>query len=131
LAAAVAALALLAAPAAVGQECAETQQSARVGAPFEIALPANPSTGYGWRIDKAASAGLELVAIEDRGMGTPSEGKPGHPLVGAPASYTWLITPRGRGSVRLVIDYDRPWETGPPTKTHTFLIDIAGGSQVQ
>lgn len=128
LATAVAALALLAAPAAVGQERTEVQRSARVGVPFEIALSANPSTGYGWRIDEKASTGLERIAIEDRGIAQPPADKPRQPIVGSPVTHAWLITPRQRGSVRLVLEYSRPWETGPPGKTHVFLIDIANGA---
>ena len=119
------AFALLAGHAATAQEHSETQREARVGAPFEIALPANPSTGYGWRVNEASSVGLQHVAIEDRGASSPAS-KAERPIVGAPVLHTWLVTPRQRGSVRLVLDYGRPWETGPPAKTHVFLIDIAG-----
>jgi predicted secreted protein len=118
LALAVAALAWLVAPAAVGQERTETPRSVRVGMPFEIALAANPSTGYGWRIDEKTSTGLERIAIEDRGTASPRADRPRQPIVGAPVTHTWLITPLQPGPVRLVLDYSRPWETGTPAKTH-------------
>jgi len=125
LAPAVIALSLLAGS-AEAQERSETQRKAEVGAPFEIALVANPSTGYQWQVQTASSSGLQLIAIDDLGTSSPPS-KGGRPLIGAPVIHTWLVTPRQAGSVRLVLTYSRPWEHAPPLKTHIFLIDIAAG----
>jgi predicted secreted protein len=120
-------LTLLSVHAAMTQELiTETHRKADVGTPFEIALMANPSTGYQWQVQEASSTGLQLVTIEDLGTAS-SASTADRPIVGAPTMHTWRITPRQPGSVRLVLNYSRPWETGPAAKTHVFLIDIAGG----
>ena len=80
----------------------ETQRKADVGVPFEVALVANPSTGYGWQIDQGASLDLQNITIEDLGTGSAAS-KSDRPILGAPAMHTWRITPRQRGSVRLVL----------------------------
>jgi inhibitor of cysteine peptidase len=128
---AVAALTLLslAGSGVLAQERSETRQSATIGVPFEIALPSNPSTGYQWRIDTSASSNLQNVRIDDLGTSSPPSGGR-QPLIGAPVTQRWVTTPLGVGSVRLVLTYSRSWESVPPAKTHTFLIDVTdGGSQ--
>ncbi len=112
---------------ALAQEQSETRQSATVGVPFEITLVANPSTGYQWRIDRSSSANLESVRIEDLGT-SPPRSKDGRPLIGAPVTHNWLIAPLEAGSVRLVLTYSRAWESEPPAKTHTFVIEVADGN---
>ena len=109
--------------AAVAQERSETHKKASVNAPFEITLTANPSTGYVWKIDEAASSGLDLLTVEDLGT-SPQPSKGGKPLIGAPVIQTWLVTPRTKGTARLVLIWLRPWEKEPPEKTHVFKIDI-------
>jgi predicted secreted protein len=117
---------LLAAAAAMAQEKSETWKKIDLDTPFEIALVTNPSTGFGWQIDKAASTGLERLAIDDLGT-SPVPQQSGRPLVGAPVIHTWLITPRRTGTARLVLIYLRGFnkEREPPIKVHIFHIDIA------
>jgi predicted secreted protein len=101
--AAVAALALLSLTSSevLAQEQSETRHSATIGVPFEIELPANPSTGYQWGIDTSASSNLQNVKIENLGT-SPQPSKGGEPLIGAPVTHRWVTTPLGVGSVRLV-----------------------------
>ena len=127
LAIAVVAFALLAIHGGTAQEGSQTRRMAEVGVPFEIALMANPSTGYQWQVQDSSSVGLQRIAIEDLGTSS-AVSKAERRLVGAPTMHAWRITPRQCGPVRLVLNYSRPWETGPPAKTHVFLIDIAGGA---
>ena len=68
-----------------------------------LSLPGNPSTGYAWHINDAASTGLDLVAIESRGYGPPASD-----LIGAPAPTLFAVTCIGTGEVRLVFDYVSP-----------------------
>jgi len=105
----------------MAQERAETKREANVGKAFDISLESNPSTGYRWQLQKSASSGLHRITIQDRGI---SASKDGAKRMGAPGMHAWRITPRRSGTVRLVLGYGRPWEKRPPTKTHTFLIDI-------
>jgi inhibitor of cysteine peptidase len=117
------ALALLLPLGAAAQERSETYKKASVGDGFEITLPANPSTGYQWSIDTAASRNLALVTVEDLGT-SPQPSKDGQPLVGAPVLHSWLVEPQARGTAHLVLVWRRPWEKEPPEKIHTFNIDI-------
>lgn len=103
-------------------ESTETKRDAFLNAPFEIALIANPSTGYKWRIDAMASSGLDGLAIEHAGM-TPPPCRDGRPLVGARSIESWLVTPSARGMSRLVFVYSRPGSDDPPKSLHTFIIE--------
>lgn len=105
------------------QEHSETRKKVSVNTPFEIALVTNPSTGYRWTIDAAASANLNRLNIEDLGTSPPPQ-RGGRPLIGAPVIQTWLVTPMARGSAWLVLTYHRPGERGPE-KIHAFSLDIA------
>jgi len=68
-----------------------------------LSLPANPSTGYAWVLDEAASTGLDLVLVEDRGYGPPDS-----TLIGAPAPAIFAVICVAPGPVRLVFDYVSP-----------------------
>ena len=76
-----------------------------------------------WKVDTAASQGLERLKVEDLGM-SPTPQRDGRPLVGAPVIRTWLVTSHARGAFRLVLIYQRPWEKGPPEKIHVFSLDV-------
>ena len=115
-------LALVSAAVGEEQEKSETWKKAKVEAPFDIALITNPSTGYGWQIDKAASSGLDSIDIEDLGT-SPQPQRNGAPLIGAPVIRTWLVTPHKAGTAQLVLGYARASE--PPVKTHVFHIEIS------
>jgi predicted secreted protein len=74
-----------------------------LGGDITLSLPANPSTGYQWVLDEAASTGLDLVRLEDRGHGPPVSGQ-----IGAPAEKLFAAVCRAPGPVRLVFDYVSP-----------------------
>lgn len=106
-------------------ETTQSQHSARAGEAIELALKSNPSTGYRWEIDSDASAGLELIGVEELPVSAPVR-RGGEPVVGAPVEQRWRISARAKGAVRLVLVYRRSWESLPPAKRHTATIDIAG-----
>lgn len=68
-----------------------------------LKFPANPSTGFHWVLDEAASTGLDLVTVEDRGYGEPET-----TMLGAPAPAFFAVHCTGMGPVRLVFDYTSP-----------------------
>lgn len=107
-------------------ELTTSRHAARVGAAFELALGSNPSTGYRWEIDRAASSGLDLIGIEELPAGRPAAARDAPPLAGAPSDQRWRITARARGPAKLVLVYRRVWETVAPVKRHDATIDIAG-----
>ena len=115
---------LLIASVAAAREITETAKTVHVDVPFDIRLVTNPSTGYSWMIDTAASQGLESLKVEDLGV-SPAPQRDGRALVGAPVIQTWLVTPHVRGAFRLVLIYQRPWENRPPEKSHVFNISVA------
>ena len=104
-------------------ERTETRRDASLHATFEIAMIANPSTGYEWHIDAAASTGLGHLSIEHAGMTGPPCND-GQPLVGARSIESWLVTPSGRGRSRLVFVYSRPGGDDPPLAIYTFNIEV-------
>lgn len=104
-------------------ERSEDRRQATVGNAFEIVLQANPSTGYDWAIDTGTSDGLAQIAIEDLGLGSGS-GEGQRPLVGAPRTRSWRMTPTAPGLVRIVLAYRRPWEAAAPARIHTLHVEI-------
>lgn len=82
-----------------------------------LQLVENPSTGYGWRIDREASAALDRVRITDEGR------KPGARMPGAPGTHRWVIRGVAPGRGRIVFAYQRPWEPTPvETRRVKFLV---------
>lgn len=74
-----------------------------------IALKENPSTGYVWRIDRAASSNLDILRIADNGVSRPQSGPP----IGQPGVHRWTIGAISKGRARVAFVYGRPWEQGP------------------
>lgn len=75
------------------------------GGATEITLTENPSTGYVWRIDDAASRGLgSVVAIEDSGY------RPGAAMPGAPGTHRWMLRGVKPGKAVVAFVYARVWE---------------------
>lgn len=72
------------------------------GQPFRLELPANPTTGYQWQIDKISRAYLK---IKDFGFVQPS-GK----LLGAGGTSWWELVPLKTGETTLRLLYFRSWE---------------------
>jgi predicted secreted protein len=87
---------------------AEEIREARVGVPYEVRLEGNPGTGYAWRYDAAASQNPGLVDVTAQGYGDPESSMPG-----APAYFSFTVTPLAPGTAALTFQYVRPWETEP------------------
>jgi inhibitor of cysteine peptidase len=88
------------------------------GAATVVQFPENPSTGYSWRIDEDASAGLDHVEIVDGGHTR------GASMPGAPGTHRWTIRAVSPGQATVVFDYQRPWEP-TPVETRKAMIVIA------
>ncbi|RBP11980.1 putative secreted protein [Roseiarcus fermentans] len=90
-------------------------------APGEIRaliLPENPSTGYAWAIDAAASRGLDIVAIADDGR------RSGGDRPGAPGERLWSIRGLSPGHADIVFVYRRAWEPAA-VETRHVAVDVA------
>lgn len=85
------------------------------GASAPVELTENPSTGYSWRIDADASAGLEHVAIVDGGH------QRGADMPGAPGIHRWTVRALSPGETIIVFAYQRPWE---PAAVETRQVTI-------
>jgi inhibitor of cysteine peptidase len=77
----------------------------------------NPTTGYSWRIDESASAGLDHVEIVDGGHTR------GANMPGAPGTRRWTVRAVSPGQATIAFQYQRPWEPAPiETRTVTIVI---------
>ncbi len=90
------------------------------GSIVTIALTDNPSTGYRWRLDEAASTDLSLVDIADAGF-EPGGAK----LVGAPGTRRFRIVARRAGTAVAVFEYGRSWERAGAIRRHVVNIEIS------
>jgi len=90
----------------------EGRLSLAVGAAQAIEFVENPSTGYVWRFDRAASENPAIVRVGEGGF-TPSGGEPDRPLVGAPGQRHFRVEAVAAGRARLVFVEERPWEKRP------------------
>lgn len=89
-----------------------------VGGIRVMTLTDNPSTGYGWQVNNAASQNLSLVDIADAGFVRDSK------LIGAPGQRRFRITARQPGTAVVLFDYARPWEHVVPARRHVVTIKI-------
>jgi inhibitor of cysteine peptidase len=94
--------------------------SLAVGGDANFALQENPSTGYRWHLDPAASNNLSAIDISDAGF-TDAGGKP---LIGAPGQRHFRITARAPGTAVAVFDYMRDWEKLEPVHRHTVTVEV-------
>lgn len=96
---------------------AETAQA--LGVSRDVEIEGNPSTGYSWTLDEAASTGLAGLEIESLGYRANTTG-----LVGAPAPFVFRVTCRAPGEAHLVFAYVGP--TGARSdKTHEAWLRCA------
>lgn len=100
--------------------CAQERQTARlaVGGTGVIMLKDNPSTGYRWQINNAASQNLSLVSIVNAGF------VPDSKLLGAPGTRRFSITAHAPGTAVAVFDHSQPWEHAAPARRHVVTIEI-------
>jgi inhibitor of cysteine peptidase len=92
-----------------------------VGASSAIALSENPSTGYRWQLDGAASRNLALISVSDAGFTSGASGR-----LGAPGTRRFSITGRQPGTAVAVFDYARPWERVAPARRYVVTVEVVG-----
>lgn len=90
---------------------------ARVGEVFEISLPANPATGYGWNVDYDSA----LLSLKSTQYAVP----PSRAL-GAKGSSIYLFEPLRPGRTTIYFVYKRSWENIVADK-RAFQVDISAG----
>ncbi len=74
-----------------------------VGQQVDIALVANPSTGYGWELSELDES---VLVLESESLHVDSD------LEGAPGVSTFRVVATGSGEVEVRLNYRRPWEEG-------------------
>jgi inhibitor of cysteine peptidase len=101
---------------------AQEQKSGRVGEIWVIEFEGNPSTGYKWRVDEAASENLSCVKLLDLGYGKPPPSD--QKLVGRPAPYRFRIVGVSPGFTKLHFEYVQPW-VGKPEETEDVWVRVS------
>ncbi len=99
-----------------------------VGATTTLELDGNPSTGYRWVLDVAASDNTEIVTVEDAGYAKPNAEPGKRPVLGAPSKQRFQVTGVSPGEAMLVFYYVRSGDEAP-SKTQEFLVEVIGGSE--
>jgi inhibitor of cysteine peptidase len=89
-----------------------------VGQEFTITLESRPTTGFRWRFrDPLDEEILELVGSEYKG--------PDDERIGAGGEEVWTFRAVSRGTTRVSLSYERPWEENvTPEKTRTFAVVV-------
>ncbi|MBG0811361.1 protease inhibitor I42 family protein [Methylosinus sp. H3A] len=90
----------------------ERSLSLAAGETRTIEFVENPSTGYVWRFDRAASGNPAIVRVGEDGF-SPSGGESDRPFVGAPGRRRFRVEAVAVGRARLVFVEERPWEKRP------------------
>lgn len=89
-----------------------------VGEPIDVALKANPTTGFGWTVAAESTRCLRLV------------GEPGFvplsDLIGAGGVTSLEFEAVEPGEGDLVLVYRRPWEEAPPLDRFTVKVVVSG-----
>lgn len=90
----------------------------KVGQRLLVKLESNPSTGYGWSLDKTDE---KLLAPD--GEATFDVGDTN--MEGAPTIQTLFFKAKGIGKVALELKYTRPWEKDTaPAKVYKITVNI-------
>ena len=104
----------------------QAMQTLKIGEASVIRLQGNPSTGYIWTLNAAASKHLALVTVEDLGYAGAPPPKPDEPpIVGAPEEQSFRVTAKAAGTAKVAFDYVRPWE-GEAVQHQVFNIEVRG-----
>ena len=96
-----------------------------VGERFEIKLPCNPTTGYGWElksIDREIAAPTGAIVLQ------PTPAKPG--LVGVGGTCVLGIQGMKPGQTTAILVYRRSWEKKRPAKTFKTVITVVPKKQL-
>jgi len=109
------------APQPAGTGAGDTPQTveARVGQPFSVTLPSNPTTGYSWALAQPLDdAILQLVQN--------SYQRAGPAMPGAGGTEVWTFEPLCAGYTTIALKYRRPWEPDDPSaRLATFYVQIS------
>ncbi|MBI5522000.1 MAG: protease inhibitor I42 family protein [Desulfarculus sp.] len=84
--------------------------SLTVGQVWELALPANPTTGYAWTLAQPPDGAV--LALESQDFHPARRATPD--LVGAGGTQVFLFRAVGPGATQLEAVYARPWERDQP-----------------
>ncbi|MGK8523598.1 protease inhibitor I42 family protein [Nocardia asteroides] len=96
------------------------QRRLSVGQRLEVALPANPSTGYAWSV-----AGVDASVVRPDGEAD-FEPDPAVPVApGAGGTAVWTFVGVAAGATPLRMEYTRPWDQGlEPARTFSLTIEV-------
>lgn len=76
-----------------------------VGQTLTLTLPSNPTTGFRWKLEDAATGVLRSLGPEV--YNTPEDAG----VVGGAGESSWRFQASAAGEGRLLLTYQRPWET--------------------
>ncbi len=94
-----------------------------VGDRIVLKLPANPTTGYLWKMSVIPDS--NVVRETETAFETPKDKN----ICGAPGTKVYIFTIVGPGETGLRMEYKRPWEQGvPPAEIVELMIRAAGKS---
>ncbi len=91
-----------------------TSQTVTLLKEFSVTLPANPSTGYGWKV---ATYNREFLQLLRRRYQKPTEPRPG---AGGQELFDFL--PLKSGTTTIVFHYQRPFENRLPEESHYMIV---------
>jgi inhibitor of cysteine peptidase len=98
---------------------AKTQRTLRLGNSWEFQFEGNPSTGYTWQLDAAASTGLDLIELKSLGYTGDRKKRPG--MVGAPAPFKFRVTCIKPGYADLWFQYVGPTGKRSPERHEVWV----------
>ena len=97
-------------------------QSVTVGQTVRLMLVSNPTTGFTWSLDKAASTGLEHITITKEGF---ADSEPTDGMVGTPGRQWWIVRGDSPGEAVLQLRYLRPWEDdASPARRAAITVNV-------
>ena len=92
---------------------------AGLGEQITLELPANPSTGYSWRLVGVMPSLLRPIAREYK------PARQTDPIIGAGGTEIWTFRTKEIGQANMTVEYVRPWEKDSPAAlTRTFHIIV-------
>jgi len=89
-----------------GPADAKPESDLHIGSSWEFQFAGNPGTGYTWKLDGAASHGLDLIKLKSLGYASRKKERP--VVVGAPAPFLFRLTCAKPGHADLWFVYVGP-----------------------
>jgi inhibitor of cysteine peptidase len=108
-------------------EGTESSITVKTTGEFFIKIESNPSTGYGWALQKITDETvMKFKGIkEDEEEEAEIEEESERPLLGAPGYETFIFEALKPGKATASLIYRRPWEKDvPPIKTYKIHITV-------